>query len=897
MARRLLPRGTAAGNVGSMIAMRRVSRIVFRLLCGAALAAGAARAQNAALAPAPLTISLEFSEQTPGELTLGLTAAQHAAELGFTTAARESYERLLVRKDLAGATRSRASLGLAMVELSAGRIEAAEAALGQGADLLAPQTRLRRALIALQRRDTAAAAPLVENLRPEDVPAEEAGWVYVAQAMLAETRGQYDKAQVAYGQAEGRAVSELARAQLLLARERAQLLYGQATPEQEQQLRRQIEQFQGRLVGFTAAGQLAVVLDTLGRKAESQAVLQQQLLLVPAVENEAADRLRLLLALISGPDSAAGLGALRQLFAGAAQPEMQRIALQLLAGVVNDPDARAAFRRELDAQIARQPASKILDDLLLYRARLALAQQEYERAEGDARALLADFPGSPGRVPALNVLVSVAWELRRYRTATEAISQLQGELGVDPRRGPFAVLLAESYFRAGDYRNAASAYALAQLERSLPPGVSRGTLMYQQVLSLLRADQPAQLEEALQALDRLATNPDFDPASRWQAEWNTVKTLQVRGLTARAYERLGGVLAGESFALAAPELKLRMAWLQAKLSLEAGRPAETLGLVEKLLAGPAADSNAAVPAALRQEAAGTARLVRAQALLTLGREADGMAELEALRRAFPGSDPAVYSIIIQAKYLSERGQTVEAQQLLIELADQHEDSQYAAYALYEAAGNAERRGEDQHYKEACRILHDLVEKFPRNELVFYAQLKLGDLSRKLNEFGTAQLQYEAILNRFPTHRDAPLAELALADTLFAQVTTDSSRLGSALAHYERLFDLPSAPGEVRVEAGYKEGYAMAMMRGNAPEARRALWLVVDRFLLDEAARATTGEKGRYWLGRTLLLYGDLCEKAKAPQEAREAYELVLRSGVWGENTAKAALARLAGGGR
>lgn len=879
-----------------MIAMRRVS-LFLRLLCGATLAAGGLRAQNAALAPAPLMVAINLDSQTTGEVVLELTAAQHAAELGFATAARESYERLLARSDAAPAVRNRASLGLTMVELAAGRIDEAEAALGRGAELFSAQTRLRRGLIALQRRDGTAAAPLVEGLRPEDVPAEEAGWVFVAQAMLAESRGQYDRAQVAYGQAEGRAVSELARAQMLLARERAQLLYGQPTPEQVQVLQRQMDQFQGRPVGFTAAGQQAVVLDQLGRKSEAQAVLQRQLALVPSTEREAGDRLRLLLALISGPDSLVGTNALRQLFASATQPEMQRIALQLLASAAKDADARAAFRHELDTQIAAQPAPKILDDLLLYRARLALAQQEYDRAENDARTLLANFPGSPGRVPALNVLVSVAWELRRYRTATEAISQLQGELGMDPRRAPFAVLLAESYFRATDYRNAAGAYALALLEKSLPPGVTRGALMYQQVLSLLRADQAAQLEEALQALDRMAADPDFDATNRWQAEWNTAKTLQVRGQTARAYERLNRVLAGDAFAAAAPELKLRLAWLQAKLSLEAGKPAETLGLVERLLAGPAADTNAAVPATLRQEAAGTARLTRAQALLALGREPDGMAELEALRRAFPGSDPAVYSFIIQAKFLSDRGQTVEAQQILIQLADQYETSQYAAYALYEAAGNAERRGEDKHYEEAFRILHDLVEKFPRNELVFYAQLKQGDLLRKLDQLGPAQVLYEAMLNRFATHRDAPLAELALADTLFAQVTADSSRLGSALARYERLFDLPSAPGEVRVEAGFKEGYALAVMRGNNPEARRALWLVVDRFLLDEAARATTGEKGRYWLGRTLLLYADLCEKAKTLQEAREAYALVLRTGVWGENTAKAALARLDAGGR
>ena len=284
-------------------------------------------------------------------------------------------------------------------------------------------------------------------------------------------------------------------------------------------------------------------------------------------------------------------------------------------------------------------------------------------------------------------------------------------------------------------------------------------------------------------------------------------------------------------------------------------------------------------------------MLRAQALLELGREDDGLAELAELRRVFPGSDPAVYSFIIQAKHLSDRGQTVEAQQLLIQLADEHATSPYAAYALYEAAGHAERRGEDRHFEEAFRILHDLVEKFPGNELVFYAQLRQGDLLRKLNQLGPAQVIYESVLNRFPAHRDATLAELALADTLFAQVTADASRLGSALARYERLFDLPSAPAEVRIEAGFKEGYALAM-RSNSTEARRALWLVADRFLLDPAAHATFGEKGRYWLGRTLLVYADLCEKAKTPQEARAAYELVLRSGVWGENTAKAALARL-----
>jgi tetratricopeptide (TPR) repeat protein len=316
-------------------------------------------------------------------------------------------------------------------------------------------------------------------------------------------------------------------------------------------------------------------------------------------------------------------------------------------------------------------------------------------------------------------------------------------------------------------------------------------------------------------------------------------------------------------------------------------------LVDRLLAGPAAEGNAAVAEKLRQDVAGTAMLLRAQALLELKRDADGLAELAKLRAAFPGSDAAVYSFIVQAKSLSARGQTVDAQQLLIQLAEQYKDSPYAPYALYEAAGNAERRGQDEHYQEAYNILESLKEKFPKDDLVFYAMLRQGDLLRKLDELGPAQVLYESLLNRYPDHRDAPLAELALADTLFAQVSTDASRLGSARARYERLFDLPSAPVDVRIEAGFKEGNALATRAANA-DARRALWLVVSRFLLDEKQRAQLGGKGRYWLGRTLLVYADLSEKAQAPEEARIAYGLILRSGLWGEKNARAGLVRLGG---
>jgi hypothetical protein len=343
-----------------------------------------------------------------------------------------------------------------------------------------------------------------------------------------------------------------------------------------------------------------------------------------------------------------------------------------------------------------------------------------------------------------------------------------------------------------------------------------------------------------------------------------------------------------------------MEWLRARLSLDAGLAEETLGFADGLLAMLASDEARGTPEELVRELAGTTQLLKAQALLALNRIDEGVEMLTALRRDYQGTDPAIYSFIIQAGYLSAQGQTVDAQRLLIELADQHKESDYAPFALYEAAAQAEKRRLDAHLREAFELLERIIKSFPTNELVFYARLKQGDLLRKLNQLGPAQQTYEFLLFNFQDHRDAALVEIALADTLFAQSATDASRLESALARYERLFDLPSAPTDLRLEAGFKHGIALAS-RGNEAAARRILWLPVARFLLDEKGRAGLGSLGRYWLARCLLEYGRLSEQAAENDEAREAYQLIIRHGLGADNLARARLARFtqprpAGGG-
>ena len=113
---------------------------------------------------------------------------------------------------------------------------------------------------------------------------------------------------------------------------------------------------------------------------------------------------------------------------------------------------------------------------------------------------------------------------------------------------------------------------------------------------------------------------------------------------------------------------------------------------------------------------------------------------------------------------------------------------------------------------------------------------------------------------------------------------------SASAIYERLRDLPSAPVDLRVEAGFRWGYALAK-RGQTAKAQTVFWSVVDTFLLDAAQATKLGAKGRWWLSRTLLELGQLLEDAGRLDEAQRAYGLIIEHKLAGAAQAQAKLAR------
>lgn len=834
--------------------------------------------------PSPLAPAEAAGQTVPGGWIVAENRADLALQAGFPATAAAAYEGVLADPSVPAERRARLTLSLVTALLDAGEFTRAEDALRSYTGPQNTAYQLRAGLLAVVGGRIAQARGALEAGRIEELGLPDRGWWHFLAASVADAQGEIAGANALYEQAIGAAVSSLQRGRFELGREQSRLRSSPANEAQLATLRGNMERFQGTRTGYTAVRTYAAALAALGRSAEAQAVLQRQLDILPPTERDAADQLGLMLGLIAGEDSDAGRRAFRQLLREAQRPETRRLALQLLARGADTPAERDQFRRFLGELIAATPVSPVIEDLLLVRAQTALVEEDYAPAEDDARQLLENFPGTPLKAQALGVRLAVAWDLKRYRTAADVAAQLRAVIPPGQERSELGVQMAEAFFRAEDYRNAADAYdaALREAPLTAPPGI----LIFQRVLAEIRADR---LEAAAQQLDQAAGEPGFDPINRWQAEWNLVREMQVRGQAAAAYERVERLLTNGVQGVPG-ELRIRLMWLRARLAFDNDQTARALQLADELLALLRAPDE--LDAALRTNVTSTTVLLRAQILLALGRDADGFAALDQLRADFRGTAAAQYSYLVQAGHQSQRGDLAAAQATLITFVDtaDYRQSEYAPLALYQAALILERQGLDRQLREANVLLERLVRDYPRDPLVFYARLKQGDLLRKLNDFPNARLVYEYLLNNHAGHPDELLAHLALADSLLAQGSNNVSNFESATAIYERLRELPSAPPDLRAEAGFKWGYALAK-RGQGARAQAVFWSVVQGFLLDAPQAARLGAKGRFWLAKALLELGQIHEDAGRLDEAQRAYQLIVDNKLDGAAIAQAKLAR------
>ena len=861
------------------------------------------RAQaNAMGQPAPFFPRATSVAPGPG-LSLELEA-RRALNLGLTSIAASLYQDIFNDPATTPTVRDRVAIDLATALIEEDRIADAAQVLRTFSGLPTPAVRLRLAMIAVRERRYDDARKEAQSLNPDELAPYDRGWLFFLRGQLAQLAGDDGgQATAFFQQAEesaGAAGLEAQKAWFLLARLRLDLLSGTASDRNLMAWEKIIASHPGSAQAYRATSELAVGLAQLGQRPRAIKLLQDQLGFLNKSERKVIDEWQLLLGLIAGPEESAGWVALRNLLLKSTDRDRQRVALRLLARASQAGARREDFRKLLDELIKDPNPHPILEYLLLFRAQTTItgtAETRYTAAEDDAMRLLMEFPNSPLKAAALGVRITAAWEQSRYRQVATLAAEARAVLPAGQTRAQLGVLLAEAYFRAAeagnspaDYRTAADAYGATLAE--VPAGVPVGDLMFQRVLAAINAGQ---LDVAENILDELARDPRLEASYRWQMEWNLARALQAANAAPKAYERVNSLLTNAFIAASLPaDLRASMAWLQVRLAYENNDPVRTLTLAEAL-----AGSLDGVTPSLKNAIASNALLLHAQAGFALkdpDRRKAALEQLRKLRADYPASDSAIYSYIVEADAADADGLVLDAQKLVVDLADKFPQSDYAPYALYRAALYAERRGPDrQYYEEANKILEDLVTKYPNDPLVFYARLKQGNLLRDMNEYGRARTLYSSLVNTYKISQfaDALSAELALADTEATLAASDPARASDAAAIYERLYDLASAPPDLRVEAGHKLGIYRAD-RESPKRAYDVWWPMIEAFVLDDAKAAKLGANGRWWMTRTILKLAELQERQDEPREARRLYELIIEKNLPGLSHANRGLARTGG---
>jgi tetratricopeptide (TPR) repeat protein len=798
-------------------------------------------------------------------------AAERALESGLASSAEAIFRSVLSHEAiLTEAQGVEVRLGLAKSLIAQNRFVAARAQLelipeAYGSSELALYLAIAVYGDGGPRVDLDTFRSLVDSIDPAALPGRDAAWYALLEALVAELDGDSAGAVDAFREAANLAQTPMLRAHFESLGMRHEVLNGEADDTLAAELGAQLNRYEGQAAAYPFVREYAVVLHRLGRTPEAIGAIDRELANTSAGYGAGErEQLRLLKGIILGADSISGRAALKELIRNGKNRAAMAIALQLLARAPNQDEDLLDFLKVMITRTDRHP---LLSQMYYLRSQLALKYPEMMSvAEEDARILLEQFPGLSEITNVYRLLAYAALkrEPPQYRAAADFLIQLRDQSEDASALVELNRLIGDCYFLNGDFANAVDFYGAAR-NRELN-STRGGDLFLRMVSAQVRSGE---IEPALQLIDEADFSGNVTLADRWRAEWNLAQALQSEGAFVQALQRVRLLLEESTSGAVPAALDIRVRWLEAYLSLEAG-DLDGLGervtrLLTRLNSLPENALEADESTLLKTEIL----LLRGSALIRSGDANEGMAELVQLREEFGDSAAAQRSYLTEAAYHGLVGDFVSAQNTLTALAETYPDSPLAPQALFEAALYCERRGAD-FYSQAVVLHNDLADRYPDDLLYYYARLKQGNLLRSMNDFAGAQIIYENLINRFPAHEMRYIAELSRADCMLALAGAEPGGIGDAVVALERLLDLPNIPLDFQTEVAYKWAFAL-LKSGSDTKAKEVLSLSISRFLLDGPQAVELGATGRYWVSRSMLKLGEMLEKEGAPQEARKLY--------------------------
>jgi len=795
--------------------------------------------------------------------------AKIALDSGMPALCRMICEDILQNADAHAAEKQEARSLLVDALISQGEFENALARISEDVSLgRSNENNLKIALANIGLNDPKSAHEHISKVNADKLPQNLLSWYYLGWGYIFYAEGKFESANKNFAQARATARTKLALADsemaLNLLKLSADLKDGELA-ELEKSLKEKSMIYMGTPAGFNFAKQYAIVLDRLGKNDEALKVIDEQLSTGLASAQDIED-LKLISSIVTADIPERARQTLMEILLTTRSPSVMEYALRLLKNAYGS-DAQG-FESALK-DILKNGSELVRDRVLLELSYACMQHKDKAAAAKYAGDLLENYPGSQLKREALRILTWVAIEPAEnkqpeYRLAANYLLSIATLEPSAEGAARAKMLAADCYFLEKDYESAGLIYE--GLIDSGAPIEDLGSLLNRAVACALIAGD---YKKALTLADRAYKNQNLSADDIWRAEWALANYFKSAGKSADAMARISKVLASENASRMDAALKLRMLWLQARIPEESGDHKKTAELCDALLKELSALKPADAAKPDFAELAANTRLLKARNLSIMGLTdsvGGSFENYEKLRAEYPATEAAQLSWLYQARDLAAIGRYDAAVQLCKTLADTYPKGPYAATALFEAAQYSRQMGLDVNYKNALVLLDTMSKNYPEDPKVFYARLMQGDILRILNAFAEARSIYEDIIAKWARHPEVYLAWMGLGDSLLAQQDKEAE----ASAIFERLYSLTDSPFDVKAEAAFKWGFALSRVKRTREAAE--VWWLTSRGLL--ASDASLDDKGRYWIGRSLLELAKTLEDLGQTEDARAAYKLV-----------------------
>jgi len=816
-------------------------------------------------------------------------AADNALRSGLASIAVGLYDQLLESITPSYPHKQELELSRISAFIALGKLEEADIALTKYSEIQDSQFNLRRALVSFLNGDRSVAERMADRVVESELNANELPWYLMLRGLLILKPQDEDDEESFLNRARFAAISPEQNAQIELLIYRTVLLKSERLNQRELNRLKadsELQMRQGKRIGFQFAKEYAIGLHVMDRPDEAIQVIQETIPRIEEADYDIRDELLLLEGIMSEGEMSAGQEAFRRLLSVGVSTDLRLRALQALVSSATSAEEIQSFLQftgELDQE---KLPKKLVNQILYNRGQLLYWFRDYEASEKECAILLQGAPDSELHESTLRLLVLIAFQRQRYRSASGLLIQLSNLVEDGSDRNRIQLLVADCFFQGGDFGDAAQSYEIAIQQEETD--IDRGTILFQWVLSEIKSGN---LEGAASHMEVYKKDPSIDPVQKWKAFWNLLTAFQANKREIEAYDLLNEWLTQDAREMLPVSLWLRLLWFRCQLSLKTSNFDSTPVLAGEVYS-VLREAEGTIDPVLGIQVASLTQVIEAQALIFSGQHEEGLELMETVRRDFPSTRAAAQSYLAEARFDASENRMVDAQRRYTELFDNYPTSELAPIALYEAAIHALRRGTDSTLKEANLILQRLAENFPNHPLVFYGRLNQGNLLRSFNDFGGAEAVFERLLINFPTHKDRPIVEMAQAECILAQTGASQGRISQARGKFERLAELPDLPSDLRVEASYKWAFSYER-RANQEQVIQIYWMAIDQFLINDDQSGKLGSTGRYWMSRIIISLGETLEELGDVESARRVYSFIHEHGLPFNNLAEGKLSRLA----